>query len=316
MLLSIGMMVKNEEKYLDKCLASLQPILENIESELIIVDTGSEDKTVEIANKYTDKVYFHKWNNNFSEMRNKVLEYCSGEWFLCIDGDEVLENCNDIISFFKDGCYLKFNAATIYGKNVVDENNLNRTSTVETLRLFKNETGFKYIGSVHNQPTWKEPVKKLNSLLLHYGYLATDKELMERKFKRTSELLIKELEKNPNNLYYRFQLSVTYGMHGDYRKALEEAEKSYNSLINSNEDRKFYKYIYCNYVKMLMISDKYLEVEKIALEGINLTKNKTVDKIDLYYNLAKAQYNLKQSEKSIKNYNNYLEYLNLYENGE
>lgn len=52
--LSIAMMVKNEEKYLDQCLSSLKPIMEEIESELIIVDTGSEDRTVDIAKRYTD----------------------------------------------------------------------------------------------------------------------------------------------------------------------------------------------------------------------------------------------------------------------
>ena len=52
MVLSIGMIVKNEEKYLDRCLSALKPILENVESELIIADTGSEDNTVEIAKKY------------------------------------------------------------------------------------------------------------------------------------------------------------------------------------------------------------------------------------------------------------------------
>ena len=49
MLLSIGMIVKNEEKFLDRCLAAIKPILDNIDSELIIADTGSTDNTVEIA---------------------------------------------------------------------------------------------------------------------------------------------------------------------------------------------------------------------------------------------------------------------------
>ena len=70
MLLSIVMMVKNEEKYLDKTLYSLQNLMNDIDSELIILDTGSTDKTIDIAKKYTQNVYFEKWNNNFSDMRN------------------------------------------------------------------------------------------------------------------------------------------------------------------------------------------------------------------------------------------------------
>ena len=85
MKLSIGLMVKNESKYLKQCLESLQPIRKAIDSEIIIVDTGSTDNTVSIAKEFTDKVYFHQWNNNFSEMRNITANYSSGEWFMFID---------------------------------------------------------------------------------------------------------------------------------------------------------------------------------------------------------------------------------------
>ena len=54
MKLTIGMIVKNEEKWLDKCLSAIKPILDNVDSELIITDTGSTDRTVEIAKKYSD----------------------------------------------------------------------------------------------------------------------------------------------------------------------------------------------------------------------------------------------------------------------
>ncbi|HQF33746.1 MAG TPA: glycosyltransferase, partial [Petrotogaceae bacterium] len=62
MLLSICMMVKNEERHLEECLQSLQPLVKELGAEIIVVDTGSTDSTVEIAKKYTDKLYFHEWN--------------------------------------------------------------------------------------------------------------------------------------------------------------------------------------------------------------------------------------------------------------
>ena len=67
------MIVKDEEKYLDKCLKSLLPLTECNLAELIIVDTGSTDNTVEIAKKYTDKVYFKKWNNSFQRQETIVF---------------------------------------------------------------------------------------------------------------------------------------------------------------------------------------------------------------------------------------------------
>ena len=90
MLLSIVMMVKNEEKYLDKTLYALKNLRKDIDSELIILDTGSTDNTVEIAKKYTEKVYFAKWNNNFADMRNISISYASGDWILILDADEKL----------------------------------------------------------------------------------------------------------------------------------------------------------------------------------------------------------------------------------
>ena len=101
MLLSIVMMVKNEEKYLDKTLYSLQNLMNDIDSELIILDTGSTDKTIDIAKKYTQNVYFEKWNNNFSDMRNISISYASGEWILILDADEELINYEKLKEFFE-----------------------------------------------------------------------------------------------------------------------------------------------------------------------------------------------------------------------
>ena len=99
--LSICMMIKNEEKNLRRCLDSLQPLRESIPSELIIVDTGSEDNSIAIAKEYTDKVYTHPWNNDFSAMRNITIGYAAGGWVLIIDADEELVEDKGIIELFR-----------------------------------------------------------------------------------------------------------------------------------------------------------------------------------------------------------------------
>lgn len=123
--LSIVMMVKDESKHLEDVLKSINPISEQIDYVIIVLDTGSSDNTVEIAKKYTDKVFFKKWNNNFSSMRNKSISYATGEWVFILDGDD-----------------------------------------------------FRYIGSIHEQPNYKDPHIFLDLTLIHYGYLATDSELI------------------------------------------------------------------------------------------------------------------------------------------
>ncbi|AVK48275.1 hypothetical protein AXY43_09655 [Clostridium sp. MF28] len=301
MLLSIGMMVKNEEKYLDKCLASLIPILDNLDSELIIVDTGSTDKTVEIAKKYTDKVYFHEWNNNFSEMRNITLEYCSGEWFFCVDGDEVVENCDEIISFFKQKIYKDYKSASIYVKNLSSLDDEKDFSIFPSLRLFKKDKDFKYVNAIHNQPLYKEPIKVLATILKHYGYISTDEELMERKFKRTATMLKSELEKDPENIYFLYQLSVSYGMHKQYDKAVEYIQKAYDKYIYKKEDINKYIYLYPQLCLCYISINDYLNVKKYANECL-----KYKELIDIYYYLGMATMLLKDNEEADLSFKSYL----------
>lgn len=84
--LSVCIITKNEEKNISRCLESIK----NIADEIIVVDTGSTDKTVEIANKYESKVSFHKWNNDFSDARNASIKKATKDWILFLDADEEL----------------------------------------------------------------------------------------------------------------------------------------------------------------------------------------------------------------------------------
>ena len=88
--ISACLIVKNEEKFLPQCLESIK----NAVDEIIIVDTGSTDRTVEIAKSYGAKVYHHPWRNSFSEARNHSLSYATCDWILQIDADESLEQAD------------------------------------------------------------------------------------------------------------------------------------------------------------------------------------------------------------------------------
>ena len=86
--LSLCMIVKNEEKLLPGCLESAKDFVD----EIIIVDTGSTDKTIEIAKQYNAKIYEHPWENNFSKHRNQSISYATSDWILYLDADEELAN--------------------------------------------------------------------------------------------------------------------------------------------------------------------------------------------------------------------------------
>ncbi|NLZ92750.1 MAG: glycosyltransferase [Firmicutes bacterium] len=301
MKLSITMMVKNEEKYLEQCLQALIPIMKSVDSELIIVDTGSNDKTVEIAKKYTDKVYFHAWNNDFADMRNKTIQYAKGEWLLILDGDEIITDPSGIISFLNSKESKKYNTGMLTIKNITNKDDDVHYVTSYALRLFKNNN-FYYEGAIHEQPQYQLPIVEIKTEIEHYGYLATDEKLMEYKFERNIKLLKSELEKDPENIYYWYQLSQSYGMYKDYKKALEASLKAYKIAKSKKADLKKLMYVYHQLALAYYWNKKYVELEKICKEAMSKEKGY----LDLYFYLAEAQKELQKEQAAIKNYELYL----------
>jgi glycosyltransferase involved in cell wall biosynthesis len=154
--LSLCMIVKNEEKFLPMCLESVKDYVD----EIIIVDTGSTDKTVEIAGKYGAKIYNHPWENSFSKARNYSLKYATCDWILILDADEEIdkEDTHKLKDVIKENgvdiIHLHVFNRTIEGRNVSIHN---------SGRLFKNHLGFCYEGIVHNVLKHSGLVKKANT---------------------------------------------------------------------------------------------------------------------------------------------------------
>jgi glycosyltransferase involved in cell wall biosynthesis len=307
MLLSVVMMVKNEDRFLRKTLNALKPITDSIDSEIIILDTGSTDKTVEIAKTFTDKVYFCEWNDDFGSMRNKSISYASGEWLLVIDADEVLNESKDLIEFFKSDMHKIYNSASIEVNNIMNgKTELNNyESSVELVRLFR-KSGFKYTGKIHEQPIFSEPLFRRLSKFNHYGYLFVDEEFRMNKIKRNYDILVKELKDKPNEPYLIYQLGKNFMTEKKDREALDYIEKSYKIYEDANN---IPGYVTSTLVMLYFINGKYKKCEEICLKYIEDDKNN----IDIYYFLGKVQRNLGNMENSMLYYERYLYLLENYE---
>ncbi|CEQ29032.1 glycosyltransferase [[Clostridium] sordellii] len=298
MLLSIVMMVKNEERYLDKTLESLKPLMREIDSELIILDTGSEDSTVEIAKKYTDKIFFANWNNDFGQMRNISISHASGEWILILDADEQLTNYDKLKEFLNSNLCEKYNSATITLKNIFSEDE-ERYSVDPLLRLFKNYNGFRYEGAIHEQPIFKSPTYNDIARFNHYGYLFEDEEVRQLKESRNKAILLREIEKNPNNPYINYQLGKQYIISKNYEDALFYMEKGYK-IYEKNK--------YIPLFVTLDLANLYVDLSEFdKCENLCIKYIKNDDRnIDIYYYLATSQKQLNKYKKSIENYKRYL----------
>ncbi|NFQ85987.1 glycosyltransferase family 2 protein, partial [Clostridium sporogenes] len=306
MKLSIAMIVKNEEKNLERTLIPLKKLQDYIDAEIIIVDTGSTDNSVDIAKKYTDKIYFHKWNSDFGSMRNLSIRYCTGDWILIVDADEELYDIEELANLINSKILKKYYSAFI---KIVDfsqsiQNSVSSGAISPLLRLFKKNT-VKYEGIIHEQPICSEPTLDSQIRFIHYGYDNNNYELMEHKFQRNIKLLFKELDEKPNSIYVYFQIATSYLMHKDLQKALKYIEIAYKKA--SKKGLCNYIYVIDKYCLILYTLKSYDTLIYKAKEGI-----KYCDKfIDFYFYLGEAYNNLNQYDKAIQPYEMYLD---LYKN--
>lgn len=309
--LSICMMVKDEEKNLGRCLDVLSPILGKPDVELIIVDTGSTDKTVDIAKKYTSKLYFHQWQGHFSDMRNITISYAKGEWILILDADEVILDVIKLYNLLNNSRIDSFNTVIVKIKNYTSLGQNPGYTILPQERVFRNDGCFHYEGSVHNQPIYKAPLYNFDLYFDHFGYLfGIDKELKEKKFKRTAGILMEELEKDPDNIYYRYQLARSYNAHSDTEEALCEIRKAHKLISNlDNKTKRLYSFVYPTYAQISCQCKEYIEALSVCKEGIGIRN----DLIDLYYLCAFALVSLEMPHEAVEYY---LKFVDLAENYE
>lgn len=306
-LLSICMMVKDEGKNIRRCLDAMKYLIDKDDVELIIVDTGSKDRTADIAREFTDKVYFHQWGNNFSEMRNITISYAKGEYILIMDADEVLTDPASLYEYIRDERLKEYNTYLFKIKNFDSSGDFTVHSQE---RVFKNDGSFRYEGAVHEQPIDKTPVLGTDIYIEHYGYLFHDKELREKKFKRTAGILKKELEKNPDGIYYRFQLARSYSAHRDIKEAYEEIKKVYDLIAANKEKQRQYTYVYGTYAIISTNNNEYDETIRICQEGLEINP----EYLDLYYLLAYAYAKTGRNEEACSAYEKYIELTEQYDN--
>ncbi|NLY43356.1 MAG: glycosyltransferase [Clostridiaceae bacterium] len=224
------MIVKNESRYLGKCLESIKDLVD----EMIIVDTGSTDNTVEIARKYGANVYSYEWDFNFSNARNKSLEHATMDWILLMDGDDEFDR-NDTEKFIqlvntsqKDGHFFITQSYTGEkpGKDIVS--NLN-------LRLLRNNGKYRFAGAIHEQITTSMGEMDYRNFtteeihIFHYGYL-TDVVKEKEKRNRNISIIQEELKKDPYNGFHLFNLGNEYFALGDNEKALKYFEQVYKNI--------------------------------------------------------------------------------------
>ncbi len=214
MKLSLCMICKNEEKKIARCISSVKEKVD----EIVVIDTGSTDQTIDIVKMLGAKVFEIPWEDDFSKAKNYAISKSQGDWIIFLDADEYLMPSH--LKYLRNYVLEAENGGndSIFVEivNLEEEKVL---STFKTLRIFKNHCNIRFKGRIHESLTKKDG--KLNALnfteplsVLHDGY---SKEAMKEKNKidRNLEMLLKEYEINPNSSDLCHYLMDTYYAKGD-----------------------------------------------------------------------------------------------------
>lgn len=199
--INLVMIVKDEERSLKRCLTCARPLVD----QMLVLDTGSTDKTKEIARGLGALVWDYTWCNDFSAARNAALERSEADWNLVLDADEYLLPCSreelerQIRAGEKE--YGKSWAGSMLRLDSFIEDGRQEISYSWLPRLLPR--GTRYAGLIHEQPEISGPLLCLPLKAEHDGYLQEDKG------RRNLEYLRRAAEEHPEDSYYQFQLGMT-----------------------------------------------------------------------------------------------------------
>ena len=224
---SAALIVKNEEQYLHNCLKSIRQHVD----EIVIVDTGSTDSSIDIAGSFGAQLSHYQWNDDFSAARNIGLEACKTDWILYIDADEqmVLDQPGRLSHYIEEhwiGAYVQFRPKSGYTRYKLP-------------RLFRNDHRLRFVGNIHETilPTLtsiseleKRPIGETRVKLNHFGY---ENFGIEKHF-RNLPLLELATRNNSSRTFCWYHLAETLYALGRKESAIEAC---YDGLRTSSHDQ-------------------------------------------------------------------------------
>ena len=284
--LSLCMIVKDEEKNIEKALGWAK----DVTFEQIVVDTGSKDRTVELAEKMGAKVFHFEWIDDFSAAKNYAIEQASGNWIVFFDADEyfldpdakrLAERISQIEK--QKSTYPHCLAVGCTLINLDDKGAQN--SQLIKVCAFRNRPDIRYKGRIHEMLdiSDKALVHLPDTIAYHTGYTESAS-LEKQKSERNVRLLRKELELNPHDMNIKAYIADALTSRTDeesqneaaalYEEVLESGKKTFNKLRV-----KAYLYFIRKYMTDKNTHEKAVETCKIALKEFPET-------VDFYYYLG------------------------------
>lgn len=231
-ILSISILVSGREDTTEQCLDSLRPLTEQLNTELILVDTGCGESLRKKLSRYTDQIIPFTWCNDFAKARNAGLQKTTGEWFLFLDDDEWFEDVGPIVDFFQSGEYRNYEQAVYIARNYSrrDGSDFSDDWVSRMIRLHE-DTHFE--GSVHESlvPTIGK-CKRIPAFVHHYGYAFETEEARLKHYERNVSILERLMWEEPDNLRWWLQIIPEYIGIKDSKRLIDAAEAALDKMKN------------------------------------------------------------------------------------
>ncbi len=229
--ISLTIIVKNEAATLDRCLASVRDLVD----EIIVVDTGSSDNTKQIALQHGARVFNLPWPDSFAAARNESIRHATGQWLLWLDADEYFDDANrakfrQLLAGLSDD-----NTAYVMRQRSAATNG--SATLVGQVRLFRNHPAIRWDYRVHEQilPSVKQAghaVRDTDIVIEHSGYL--DPALRHRKLERNLRLLHLDMAERPNDPFTLFNLGWAFADLGRFADAIPLLQRSLQHSHNAD----------------------------------------------------------------------------------
>ena len=270
--LSVCYIAKNEEKNISKSLEQLVLLMgkpEDAGYEILVLDTGSTDRTVENALKYGARVEHFTWVDDFSAARNEVMQRATYDRILFIDADEYPERI-DIQEINRLWAVNQGAVGRIVRRNICNSTTGGSCIYIDDVERLFDRREYRYVGTIHEQlvrtDNNKHSVYSIPFTVFHDGYFGTEQQLKE-KAERNNKLLFKELEGNPDDPYILYQIGQSFELVGERDLALEFYEKGYRC----KPDRKaeYSATMIHSYGCILTDMEKYDEAKKLIEDELS-----------------------------------------------
>lgn len=226
-LVTISMLISNRIDTVEKCFESFRPLLEQIPSEFIAVDTvGDEnsDGSIDVARRYADKIVHFEWCDDFAKARNAGLKEARGKWLIYLDDDEWFDDAGPLIDFFsKRELYENYDRVSMMEHSYISSSQIEYGSSSFS-RISLLTPGAKFVNPVHELLegiVYRNEYDLKDTFVHHVGYIG---KLSDKKVKRNRKIMDNELEKHPDNRHLWLQQIA--GMGSDASEVLELSEKA------------------------------------------------------------------------------------------